>query len=111
MRSVVSGRLCLFARGSVGGELRHSPNLTTFAEYRFIDASDNKLLDVGWNYQLTQLYRVAISPQWDFKNDEFRSVRLRVVRAFPEFDLTVAVRYDSIKDETSVGASLGLVEF
>ena len=39
-------------RSSIGTELRHSPVLSTFVEYRFLAASDNELLDIGWIYRL-----------------------------------------------------------
>jgi hypothetical protein len=99
------------ARGSIGCELRHSPDLSTYVEYRYIDASDNQLLGVGWRYRLTKKYMLALRPQWDFREDEFRSVDVRVTRSFPEFDLTVQVKRDEIRDETSFGASIGFVEF
>jgi hypothetical protein len=99
------------ARASIGGEVQHSPVLSTFAEYRFLDAGDDQILDAGWNYQLTPVYRVTLGPQWDFRQDDFRSLSVRVVRRFPEVDLIVRVVYDQIKGETAVGASLELVEF
>ncbi|MHC4415868.1 MAG: LPS assembly protein LptD [Planctomycetota bacterium] len=101
----------VLSRGSIGTELRHSPLLATFVEYRYLDASENELLEIGWSYLLTPKYRVSLRPQWDFQANEFRSVSLRVVRRFPEFDLTIQVRHDEIKDDTSLGASIGLVEF
>jgi len=38
-------------------------------------------------------------------------LRFSVTRAFPDFNLTLVVRYDDIRDDLSVGASLDLVEF
>jgi hypothetical protein len=99
------------ARGSVGAELRHSPTFVTYVEFRYLDASDNELLDIGWRYILTPKYRVSLSPQWDFREDDFRSLRVAVTRRFPDFDFTVRVNYDRIRDDTTVGASLGLAEF
>lgn len=99
------------ARGSIGAELRHSPVLRTYAEFRYLDASDNELLDVGWDYRLTPKYRIRLSPQWDFRADEFRAVRVRIVRIFPDFELTIQVRHDEIKNDTSFAASIDLVEF
>ncbi len=107
-----------FVRSSVGMELRHSPVLVTFVEYRRINYPDAmvedagiELLDVGWSYQMTPKYRVMISPQWDFHEDEFRSLNLRIARAFPDFELIVLFRYDAITDEASLGATVGLVRF
>lgn len=101
----------VFARSSVGMELRHSPVFTTYVEYRFIDASDNELLGANWTYQLTPKYALSLRPQWDFNEDDFRSLTARLTRRFPDFDFTLAVRYDKIRDETSLGASLGAAEF
>lgn len=99
------------ARGSIGAELRHSPIFTTYVEYRTIEVSDNELLDVGWIYRLTPKYRVNLRPQWDLREEEFRAVTVQVVRSFPDFDFEVRVRRDEIQDETSFGASIGLVNF
>jgi lipopolysaccharide assembly outer membrane protein LptD (OstA) len=101
----------LLARAAVGAELRHTPVLATFVEYRYLEADDNRLLEMGWNYKLTPKYRVSLRPQWDFEEDDFRAVRLVVTRAFPDFTLAIEVRRDEIEDETTVGASLDLVEF
>jgi hypothetical protein len=101
----------VIARGAIGTELRHSPVLATFVEYRYIDASDNRLLEMGWNYELTPKYHVSFRPQWDFEENDLRAVRLIVTRSFPDFDLAIEVRRDEIEDETTIGASLDLVEF
>jgi hypothetical protein len=99
------------AMGSIGTELRHSPDLLTFIEYRFIEASDNQILQVGWTYQVTPKYRVTISPQYDFVAEDFRTVGLVVERRFPDFSLTFKVLQDNIEGETTYGATLDFVEF
>jgi hypothetical protein len=101
----------LLARGSIGTELRHTPRLSTMVEYRYLEASSNELLEVAWSYMLTPKYTVSLRPQWDFRANEFRAVSLRVVRRFPDFDLTIQVRHDEIADDTSIGASIGVVDF
>ncbi len=101
----------VFARGAVGAELQHSPVLTTYVEYRTIEASKTEVLDVGWRYQLTPKYRIIFTPQWDFREDDFRAVRARVTRSFPDFDLVLFIRYDQIQDETTFGVTLGRVRF
>ncbi|MCH8004879.1 MAG: LPS assembly protein LptD [Planctomycetes bacterium] len=101
----------MLARGSIGMELRHNPLLATYVEYRFLQVSDNELLEIGWNYRLTPKYRVFLSPQWDFKANDFRAVSLTVVRSFPDFDVIFRVTHDEIADVTSFGASLRLAEF
>ena len=99
------------ARGSIGVEMRHSPLLSTFFEFRYIDASDNQLLAMGWNYRITPKYAVSLRPEWDFHRDEFRAVDVSVTRSFPDFDFIVRVRHDEIRDDTIIGASLGRVAF
>lgn len=101
----------VLSRGSAGAELRHSPVLTSYIEYRFIDISNTELLEVGWDYQLTPKYRVRLSPQWDFRQGDFRAITARVTRRFPDINLIFFLRYDQIRDETSIGATLGAVEF
>jgi len=99
------------ARGAVGALLQHSPTFTTFVEFRYIDASDNELLGVDWQYQVTPVYRLGLRPQWDFREDEFRSIRFEVTRSFPDFDFTVGVRRDEIRGDTSLSAGMRLTEF
>ena len=99
------------ARGSIGTELRHTPLLTTFVEYRFIEAGDNRLLEIGWRYELTPKYRMVLRPQWDFASNDLRALTLVVVRQFPDVTLELRVRRDEITDETTIGLSLDLVEF
>ena len=101
----------LLARGSVGVEIRHSPVLVTYIEYRYIDVDKNELLAVGWTYQITPKYSVTFTPQYDFEAQNFRSVALRVTRTFPDFTFAVQVRHDQIRNDTSFGAQLGLVQF
>ena len=99
------------SRASIGAEMRHSPLLSSYVEYRLLRASQNELLGVGINYLLTPKYRVSISPQWDFKEEEFRAITGRIQRQFPDFTLSTIVRYDQIRDETTFSASIDLVEF
>jgi hypothetical protein len=99
------------ARASIGTELIHTPQFSTYVEFRTIDEDGTRLLDVGWRYWLTAKYRAALWPQWDFEASEFRSVTLELIRRFPDVDLTLRITRDEIADETSIGASLGIVEF
>src|SRR4030095_5483704 len=101
----------VLARGSIGAELRHSPVLTTYIEYRFIDIDKNELLGIGWTYQLTPKYRIQINPQYDFRFDDFRLFTMRLTRSFPDFDFTLQFRYDKVRDDASFGASLNLAQF
>jgi hypothetical protein len=83
----------------------------TYVEYRIIEVDDTRLLGVNWQYQVAPKYRIEFTPQYDFRFGDLRSLNFRVTRSFPDFDLTVQVRYDQIRDDTSLGASLGFAEF
>ena len=83
----------------------------SFLEYRYIDISKNELLVIGCDYQLTPKYRVTLRPQWDLREDEFRAVRFGVTRSFPDFDFTIQIRHDQIRDDTTLAASMDLAEF
>jgi len=99
------------ARGSIGAMIQHSPALTTYAEFRYLDATDTQLLELGLIYQLTPKYRISLRPQWDFRFDEFRSLRVQFIRSFPDFDFTFGVTHDSIQNETRFAASVDLHQF
>ena len=62
-------------------------------------------------YQLTPKYQMSFNPQWDLNADEFRAVTGRVQRAFPDFVFNTLIRYDRIRDETTIGASINLAKF
>ncbi len=100
-----------FARASIGAELQHSPVLTTFVEYRSLDASNNDLLDLGWIYRLTPKYRINFAPQWDFRRDELRALTLAITRRFPDFDFRLIIRQDEIRNDTTFAATIQLLDF
>lgn len=101
----------VLARSSFGVSVQHSPLLTTYIEYRQLDASETELVDIGWLYRLSPTYRVFLGPTWDVTEDSFRSVNVSVTRSFPDIDFRVSVNYDDFRDETSFGASLGFTTF
>ena len=100
-----------FSRGSLGVEINHTPQFSTFVEYRYVEAGESKILSLGANYQISDTYVIAVLPQYDFSADKFQSVRADITRAFPDFDLSIFVDYDQIRGETRFGASLGEVNF
>lgn len=101
----------MVARGAIGAQMNHSPRLRSYIEYRFIDASQNELLTMNWDYELTKTYRINFRPEWDLREDEFRALRLGVDRRFPDFVLRLAVRFDQIRDDTQFSATMALVQF
>ena len=100
-----------FSRGSVGVEINHTPQFSTFVEYRYVQAGESKILSLGANYEISDTYVIAVLPQYDFSAEKFQSVRADITRAFPDFDLSIFIDYDQIRGETRFGASLGEVNF
>lgn len=101
----------LFARGSIGTQLQHSPDFMTSVEYRYLENTNSQLLGVGWAYRFTKKYSMSLTPQWDFVAEKLRSINVGVTRSFPNFDLNLKFGYDDIQDEAQFSASLGQVEF
>ncbi|MCA9285622.1 MAG: hypothetical protein KDA22_10420, partial [Phycisphaerales bacterium] len=99
------------ARGAVGAELRHSPNLTTYLGYRTIDADNTELLDFGVDYRISKKYRVLVVPQFDLAQGGFRAFSVTIGRQFPDFEFLLRIIYDDVQGETRVAASLGRIEF
>lgn len=99
------------ARGAVGAELRHSPNLTTYLAYRTIAVDNTELLDFGIDYRISKKYRVTLVPQFDLAEGGFRAFSVQLARQFPDFEFLFRIRYDEIEDQTTVAASIGRVEF
>ena len=94
------------ARGSLGLEMRHTPDVRTYVEYRYIAPTDSELLQLGILYQVGRKYLIAFSPQYDLNAGEMRSIRGSLGRSFPDFNLNLTAGYDLIEDQTSVAVSL-----
>ena len=96
------------ARASLGVEMRHSPATSTYLEYRFVAPTESELLQAGVLYRIGRRYLVAVSPQYDIRENEMRAVAGSVARTYPDFDFAFNTRYDLIEDETSLGISLSI---
>ena len=93
-------------RGSVGVELLHNPDTSSYLEYRYLSASENEILQGGVLYRIGRLYRMALSPQYDLRRGEFRAVTGSVQRKLPDFDLSLTIGYDIIRGDTTFGLNL-----
>jgi len=96
---------------SIAAELRHRGHLTTAVEYRSVEPSDTELISARLAYRMTPTYNIAITPQWDFREDAFRAVTFRILRTFPDFEFGLGVQYDNIRGETSLAATLRMLPF
>ncbi|MBC02074.1 MAG: hypothetical protein CMJ34_02045 [Phycisphaerae bacterium] len=93
-------------RGSTGVQFTHNPDTSSYLEYRYLGASRDELLQAGLLYRIGRLYQVGISPQYDLRRDEFRAVSGTIRRKLPDFDFSLSVGYDLIRDQTVFGMSL-----
>jgi len=102
-------------RGSAGVAMYHTPEVSTFVEYRYVNNFDptgiyppDELLNIGVSYRIGNLYQLSLGPQFDLREGGFRSLSAQLVRVFPDFDFGLGVSYDSIVDEYSFNAKLRL---
>jgi hypothetical protein len=95
-------------RGSVGVEMNHAPDTSTYLEYRFLGATDDELLQAGLRYRIGRLYQLGISPQYDLRRGEFRAATASIVRTLPDFNFRMTVGYNLIRDETVFGMNIAV---
>ncbi len=89
------------ARSSIGTQLIHSPLFTTSIESPALDASDNELLDIWWDYQITRKYAVQLHPQWDFNKNPSDPRGCGPHPQLPRFRSRAGGQYDRIRDDTT----------
>jgi hypothetical protein len=95
-------------RGSMGVELQHNPDTSSYVEYRYLSASENEIIQAGVLYRIGRLYRLAASPQYDLRRGEFRAVSGSIRRKLPDFDLSLTIGYDLIRGDTTFGLNLSV---
>ena len=93
-------------RGSVGAQFTHNPDTDSYIEYRYLAASEDELLQAGVLYRIGRLYQIGVSPQYDLRRDEFRAVSGTIQRKLPDFDFSLSIGYDLIRDQTIFGMGL-----
>jgi hypothetical protein len=101
------------SRGSVGATLQHSPDVSTFVEYRSINNFSpesiylsDALLASGVDYQVGKAYHVSFVPTWDLKENDFRLFTLNLQREAPDFTLLGTFGYDAIQDQYFGGINI-----
>ena len=57
-------------------------------------------------YRIGRLYQIGVSPQYDLRRDEFRAVSGTIQRKLPDFDFSLSIGYDLIRDQTIFGMGL-----
>jgi hypothetical protein len=114
-----------WTRYAIGVDFDHSPRLSTGIAYRYFDVPEDyadafpnnvqnalgELLEFQADYEVSKTYKLSLTPQYNFAEDDFQSVIARVTRHLPDFDLTFYVNYDQIEGETSAGLQLSNTRF
>lgn len=96
------------AKGAIGLEMRHSPEVSTYVEYRVIAPTSSDLIQFGVVYQLGKKYVIALSPQYDLDAGELREITGSIARTFPDFNLAFSAGYDLIEDQTTGSLRLSI---
>lgn len=91
------------ARASAGGVIQHSPDFSTYAEVRYINALDTTYVDGGVAYELTRRYTATASATYDTDEGDLQSVGGTLRRKMRDAVLGFSIRYDNILSETSFG--------
>ena len=94
--------------GSIGFEVQHSPAMTTYLEYRYIQPGETELIQGGVAYELGKRYTIGITPQYDLKANDLRSISGVLTRTFSDFDLSVQGGFDVIRDEPTFSVRFSL---
>jgi hypothetical protein len=101
------------ARGSVGASMQHSPDVSTFIEYRGINnfSPENlylsdQLLAGGVTYQISKAYTASFVPTYDLKESDFRQFALNIRRELPDMTLLGTFGYDAIQDQYYGGLNI-----
>jgi hypothetical protein len=94
--------------GSLGFQVEHSPAVSTYLEYRYIQAGQTELLQGGIAYKLGRRYLIGCTPQYDLLANKMRAISGTVTRTFNDFDLQFEAGYDVIRDSPSVSLRFGL---
>ncbi|MBX3386537.1 MAG: LPS assembly protein LptD [Phycisphaeraceae bacterium] len=87
---------------TAGGLVQHTPDFSSFAEVRYINALDVTYVDAGCAYELTRRYSLAVAGVYDTDRNEVQSIGGTVRRKMGEGVMGVGVRYNNITSETSV---------
>jgi len=94
--------------GSLGFQVEHSPAVSTYLEYRYIQAGQTELLQAGVAYKLGRRYLIGCTPQYDLIANDIRAISGTVTRTFNDFDLEFEAGYDVIRDSPSVSLRFAL---
>lgn len=90
----------------MGGNIRHTPRLSSFVDYAMIEDIPSRLLNYGFRYRLTAKYFMAFRHALDLAGSKLRSIDVTLERRLPRWRLLFITSYDEIDDDTTVGVAL-----
>ncbi|MEX0876236.1 MAG: LPS assembly protein LptD [Phycisphaerales bacterium] len=91
------------AKSSIGTILQHRPGFSTSIEYREVEPLDAAFATIGANYRLSDKYAITTRMNYNFRFDDFQHFDTQILRRFQIGTLGASLRYDNIREETSVG--------
>jgi hypothetical protein len=91
------------ARTVAGGTIQHTPEFSTYAQVRFLDALHSTYVDAGVGYQLTRVYSISAGVTYDTNRNEIQNFSAVLRRKFQDATLGVRINVNNITDETSIG--------
>lgn len=89
------------SRTGTGAVIQHSPDFSSYAELRYINALDATFVNFGCDYRLTRRYLLGFNTTYDTDEHDFQSYNIRIRRRVPEANIGISLGYDNITDETS----------
>lgn len=94
------------ATAALGAIFDVAPDLRAFGELRHIEPLDSTLVDVGAEWLLSAKHSFGALGVFDLDQGDVQSVGLEFERRFSQMRFTVALGYDDISGDTSIGISL-----
>ncbi len=103
----------------------HSPRLRTGLSYRYFEVPDDyanqfpnrvkaargQMLGVPIAYEISKLYTLRLSPQYNFSEQDFQKFSAVLTRRLADFDLMFYINYDEIRGETVGGVRIANPKF
>ena len=89
-------------RWRAGFTLDHNPRLGSWLEYVDTAAFDTATLAAGFDYRLTDKYRLGFSNAVDLARGELRTLDLELTRRFPQWRLALDLSLDELGETQSL---------
>ncbi len=94
------------AQWRAGATLEHTPRLNSQLAYFEIDALDSRLLRAGFDYALTQKYRLSAFQTFDLSDNGTQNLSVVLDRRLPQWTLRLQTDFNELDDEQRVSITL-----